>query len=130
GTARWGAYRFALALGQLGFGSVHPVVVNRQPTAGGQTRSAAKIRENLVLLSALPTLEGRRVLLVDDTVTRGSSLVVVNQLLGSPACFAFVGGVTSDTPRDSALTPIRRVLTYNGDNIEPVGDEELEPLGK
>lgn len=124
-TARWGAYRLAKALAKHGFGTVMPLLVNRRPTNSGQTRAAAEIRENLHILGRPPT--GGQIILVDDTVTRGNSIAVAREALGNPDGYALVVGVTSNIPRASALTPIRRMLTYSTtDDVVECEDRELD----
>jgi len=119
--ARWPAYRLALALENVGLGECRTIAVNKAPvwgkTEGGALRSVEEILANLE--EVLPVPDGP-IVLVDDTVTTGASVVAMDTLLGRPDDIrVFAVGLTDSTAVEDAFRSRRFTVDY---------DEDRDPL--
>ncbi len=117
-TARWPARKLALALQRVGLGMCRTLVVNKAPvsgkTSGGTQRTAEEILDNLRNVAPTPT--DRPIILVDDTVTTGASVVAMDTVLGRPDKIqVFAVGLTDSIAVDDAFRRRRFSVDYDDD---------------
>lgn len=115
-TARFPTLRLCRALAGAGLGSVAVLGVQRrtvEPRTRGNRRQVDETLDNLVRTSTPVPRKGLLVL-VDDNVRSGASLIALDALLGaSTTTVAFAVAVTDAQPCANACLPRRFALTYD-----------------
>lgn len=115
-TARFPTLRLCRALAGAGLGSVAVLAVQRRPVeprTHGNQRDADETLTNLVRTSA-PLPRGGTLVLVDDNVRSGASIVALDTLVGATRLTtAFAVAVTDSKPCGNAFRPRRFTLTYD-----------------
>jgi hypothetical protein len=129
-TDRFPTLRLCRALGGAGLGTVAVLAVQRQPVeprTRGNLRDVAETLANLVRTPA-PMPRQRTLMLVDDNVRSGASIVALDMLLGSTATtLAFGIAITDADPCDDALRPRRFTLSYDPSERSPRVQRSVNP---
>jgi hypothetical protein len=121
-TDRFPTLRLCRALAGAGLGTVTVLALQHrpaQPRTRGNRRLVGETLSNLTR-TATPIPRGGTLVLVDDNVRSGASIVAVDKLLGATtATVAFAVAATDAQPCVDACRPRRFTLTYEPDLDEP-----------
>jgi hypothetical protein len=129
-TDRFPTLQLCRALAGAGLGTVALLAVQREPVeprTKGNRRDVATTLANLIR-TASPMPRHGSIVLVDDNVRTGASIVAVDMLLGATATtVAFAVAVTDRQACESALLPRRFTLAYEPDERSPSVDRSVSP---
>jgi predicted amidophosphoribosyltransferase len=133
-TARFRTLRLCNALAGVGLGTVSILAVQRKPIVSktqqpqGTRRSVEQVLSGLTR-TPVPIPRAQTIVLVDDNVQSGNSLVALDQLLdvARPTC-AFAVAVTDSQPCSDALAFRTFSVSYE-DKVRPlIARCEIDPI--